>query len=54
MLFFTAFLPAHFSKVFEVRTAEGYGARWLADGSDFRGFLEPQMQDGHAKGWRHA
>jgi hypothetical protein len=28
----------------EVRIAEGYGARWLADGAQFRGFLEPQME----------
>eukprot|EP00026_Physarum_polycephalum_P009597 Phypoly_transcript_09725.p1 GENE.Phypoly_transcript_09725~~Phypoly_transcript_09725.p1 ORF type:complete len:299 (+),score=24.64 Phypoly_transcript_09725:114-1010(+) len=33
----------------EVRIAEGYGARWLADGAQFRGFLEPQMEDGHEK-----
>ena len=31
----------------------GYGVRWLADGSSFRGFLEPQMEDGHAVGWVH-
>jgi hypothetical protein len=52
--------------VFEVRQHEGYGARWSADGSEFRGFLEPQMEgtnslhaavtdttlraDGHSKG----
>ncbi|CAM9310256.1 unnamed protein product [Scytosiphon promiscuus] len=39
--------------VFEVREASGYGARWSADGSTFRGFLEPHMDDGHEKGWRH-
>lgn len=39
--------------LFEVRCSPGYGARWLADGSHFRGFLEPQMEDGHAVGWRH-
>ena len=44
----------HPLQVFEVRTAEGYGARWLADGSEFRGFLEPQMEEGHSKGWRHS
>eukprot|EP01087_Luapelamoeba_hula_P019563 TRINITY_DN6489_c0_g1_i1.p1 TRINITY_DN6489_c0_g1~~TRINITY_DN6489_c0_g1_i1.p1 ORF type:complete len:444 (-),score=81.74 TRINITY_DN6489_c0_g1_i1:27-1358(-) len=37
----------------EVRVAEGYGARWSADGSEFRGFLEPQMEGGHDKGWVH-
>jgi len=36
--------------VFELRIAAGYGARWLADGSEFRGFLEPPMEDGHSKG----
>ena len=40
-------------EVFEVRTGEGYGARWTADGSSFRGFLEPPMVDGHEKGWHH-
>lgn len=34
----------HDVAVFEVRTKEGYGARWYADGSSFRGFLEPQME----------
>jgi hypothetical protein len=37
--------------VLEVRTLEGYGARWTSDGSFFRGFLEPHMEDGHEKGW---
>lgn len=67
----------------EVRTADGYGARWVLlkkkssstreeeegggggedsdrrgeDGGgpevEFRGFLEPQMDQGHEKGWRH-
>lgn len=40
-------------KVIEMRTIEGYGVRWLHDGSEFRGFLEPQMEDGHSLGWRH-
>ncbi|XP_046553008.1 uncharacterized protein LOC124262547 [Haliotis rubra] len=39
--------------IVEMRQEEGYGARWLADGSMFRGFLEPQMVDGHDVGWRH-
>ncbi|KAL7480900.1 hypothetical protein ACHAW6_006559 [Cyclotella cf. meneghiniana] len=47
--------------VIEVRTMEGYGARWSAAWTDaftpeqiiFRGFLEPQMVDGHEKRWRH-
>ncbi|XP_033120326.1 uncharacterized protein LOC117119601 [Anneissia japonica] len=37
----------------EVRCLGGYGARWTADGAKFRGFLEPQMKDGHSVGWRH-
>ncbi|ONI29463.1 hypothetical protein PRUPE_1G199500 [Prunus persica] len=39
--------------VFEIRVAEGYGARWSEDGSKFIGFLEPYMEDGHPKGWKH-
>lgn len=46
------FMPPE-SLVFELRVREGYGARWTADGKKFRGFLEPQMVDGHAKKWRH-
>ena len=66
---------------FEVRSAAGYGARWVAvlavstadavanaeaggqrvtqralpDAARwcFRGLVEPQMEDGHSKGWRH-
>lgn len=40
----------HDLDVFEVRTVEGYGARWSEEGTFFRGFLEPQMADGHEKG----
>lgn len=39
--------------ILEARQSDGYGARWLADGSSFRGFLEPQMEGGHDVGWRH-
>ena len=49
--------------VYEVRVAAGYGMRWSQDqaaagrGEDapwvFRGFLEPQMENGHEVGWRH-
>ncbi|XP_062173623.1 uncharacterized protein LOC133879087 isoform X2 [Alnus glutinosa] len=39
--------------VFEIRVADGYGARWSKDGSKFIGFLEPYMEDGHSKGWKH-
>jgi hypothetical protein len=46
------YLP-HDVKVVEMRTIEGYGLRWLLDGTEFRGFLEPQMEDGHEVGWKH-
>ena len=39
--------------VLEVRQAQGYGARWSMDGAVFRGFLEPHMENGHTRGWRH-
>lgn len=39
--------------VFEVRVAEGYGARWSADGKEFIGFLEPYTEEGYSKGWKH-
>ena len=49
--------------VLEVREETGYGGRWQLFASnkstmilatvEFRGFLEPQMPDGHEKGWRH-
>jgi hypothetical protein len=37
-------LLQHELPILEVRTIEGYGARWLATGAQFRGFLEPQME----------
>lgn len=41
----------------EIRVLEGYGARWVLDNNDdsitFRGFLEPQMKDGHERKWQH-
>ncbi|KAI6651654.1 hypothetical protein LOD99_4902 [Oopsacas minuta] len=43
----------HDTGVLEARTVEGYGVRWLADGKEFRGFLEPQMEGGHEAGWIH-
>ncbi|KAL3835078.1 hypothetical protein ACJIZ3_009814 [Penstemon smallii] len=45
-------VPPH-GVVFEIRTADGYGARWSEDGTKFIGFLEPYMVDGHSKGWMH-
>jgi len=46
-------LLPHNCEVIETRCSDGYGARWTIDGSKFRGFLEPQMEDGHAVSWRH-
>ena len=46
-------LLPHDVKVLEVRNELGYGARWSCDGTMFRGFLEPQMNDGHSVGWKH-
>lgn len=43
----------HDVKIFEVRCSLGYGARWSIEGSEFRGFLEPQMADGHSTKWKH-
>jgi len=40
-------LLPHEIEVFEVRVREGYGARWLCDGSKFRGFLEKYIEGGH-------
>ena len=48
--------------VLEIRVESGYGARWTAECINgdrilknvmFRGFLEPQMEDGHEVKWRH-
>ena len=46
-------LLPHGVEVLEVRCSLGYGARWSSDGSEFRGFLEPQMADGHSVKWKH-
>lgn len=43
----------HDVKIVEARQEDGYGVRWTCDGKMFRGFLEPQMIDGHLVGWRH-
>lgn len=39
--------------VLEVRVSQGYGARWLILKKVFRGFVEPMMEGGHEKGWKH-
>jgi hypothetical protein len=45
------YLP-HNVSIIELRIKEGYGIRWETTGA-FRGFLEPQMENGHEKGWKH-
>lgn len=42
----------HEIAIIELRIDKGYGIRWQIDGM-FRGFLEPQMENGHEKGWKH-
>lgn len=42
----------HDEFIIEIRMEQGYGIRWSIDGT-FRGFLEPQMEGGHTKGWKH-
>ena len=42
----------HNETLIEARIEAGQGLRWAGDGS-FRGFLGPQMEDGHEKGWKH-
>ena len=47
--------------VYEIRVPDGYGMRWSQDQREevgtkdwvFRGFLEPQMENGHEVGWKH-
>ena len=40
----------HDVRIVEIRQTEGFGARWSHDASMFRGFLEPQMENGHEIG----
>ncbi|KAJ3794889.1 hypothetical protein GGU11DRAFT_817901 [Lentinula aff. detonsa] len=60
----------HSVLVYEIRVKDGYGMRWSQDQSIgevkgtlsgnveppwvFRGFVEPMMENGHERGWRHA
>ena len=39
--------------IIEIRVEKGYGMRWEINNNFFRGFLEPQMENGHEKGWIH-
>lgn len=45
----------HSEITMEIRNALGFGARWTVGdgGGAFRGFLEPQMENGHETRWRH-
>ncbi|XP_071727794.1 uncharacterized protein, partial [Rutidosis leptorrhynchoides] len=45
-------VPPH-GAVFEIRVQDGYGARWSLKPTKFIGFLEPYMEDGFTKGWKH-
>lgn len=46
-------LLPHNLVIIELRIDKGYGIRWQVNDGMFRGFLEPQMEDGHEKGWIH-
>lgn len=46
-------LLPHQLVIIELRIEKGYGIRWQVNDGMFRGFLEPQMEDGHEKGWIH-
>jgi hypothetical protein len=40
--------------IVEIRVRDGYGARWYVQKQQsFRGFVEPMMEGGHDKRWRH-
>ena len=43
----------HNVAILEIRNEKGYGMRWEISNLFFRGFLEPQMENGHEKGWIH-
>mmetsp|Transcript_13345 Transcript_13345/g.15477 ORF Transcript_13345/g.15477 Transcript_13345/m.15477 type:complete len:143 (-) Transcript_13345:28-456(-) len=45
-------LLPHSEYTLELRLKEGYGIRWT-EKPIFRGFLEPMMEGGHEKGWKH-
>ena len=47
-----AHILPHSEHIIECRNEKGYGIRWTIK-SEFRGFLEPQMDGGHDKGWKH-
>eukprot|EP00357_Protocruzia_adherens_P003671 CAMPEP_0114991954 /NCGR_PEP_ID=MMETSP0216-20121206/11668_1 /TAXON_ID=223996 /ORGANISM="Protocruzia adherens, Strain Boccale" /LENGTH=293 /DNA_ID=CAMNT_0002355357 /DNA_START=416 /DNA_END=1297 /DNA_ORIENTATION=- len=47
-------LLPHDEVILEARVSAGYGARWSVKGTiSFRGFLEPQIENGHSMKWRH-
>jgi hypothetical protein len=43
----------HALTTMEIRNELGYGVRWYIEDQSFRGFLEPQMENGHEVKWRH-
>ena len=45
-------LLPHQEYIIELRNEKSYGIRWTLD-TMFRGFLEPQMEGGHSKKWKH-
>jgi hypothetical protein len=47
-----AHILPHSEHIIECRVEKGYGIRWTIKG-EFRGFLEPQMEGGHDKKWKH-
>ena len=47
-----AHILPHSEHIIECRNEKGYGIRWTIKG-EFRGFLEPQMEGGHDKKWKH-
>ena len=47
-----AHILPHSEHIIECRHEKGYGIRWTIKG-EFRGFLEPQMEGGHDKKWKH-
>jgi len=51
-VFINVHILPHSEIIIECRNIKSYGIRWTIKG-EFRGFLEPQMEGGHDKGWKH-
>jgi len=41
------------SIILEIRETKGYGGRWTLEGCEFRGLVEPNIDNGHQKKWVH-